>query len=55
MKDILKEKNDLIAEQQVLLDQCLTAFELLEFPLTPQTIVFVETLRDALREFCSQE
>jgi len=54
MKDILKEKNDVINEQRVLLDQCLSAFELLELPITPQTIVFVETLRIALRQHCKQ-
>jgi hypothetical protein len=54
MKDILKEKNDLVEAQRELLGQCLTAFELLELPITPQTIVFVETLRIALRQHCKQ-
>lgn len=54
MKDILKEKNDLVEAQRELLNQCLTAFELLELPITPQTIVFVETLRIALRQHLKQ-
>jgi hypothetical protein len=54
MKDILKEKNDIIEEQRVLLGQCYTAFELLELPITPQTIVFVEALRSELRNRCKQ-
>lgn len=55
MKDILSEKNSLIEEQRILLGQCLTAFELLEHPITPQTVVFVETLCRALREHCNQK
>lgn len=54
MKDILKERDDLVEAQRELLGQCLTAFELLEMPMTPQTILFIEMLRTELYRHCKK-